>query len=484
MSKARPVEPDPLDGYDPGDPAAEPPRTFSMVEVQAERSVLTALLNTPSVYDELADRLIPEDFGSPAHAAIYQAIRSCDAAGRPFDRVTVVAELERAGVAKWANRDEYVASLAAAQYPLESLDAHVEIVLDRALRRRMLVAARAIGTAAQDPTVDTAAAQELAEQQVFSLGQHRSATAMASMEEALAELMAMMATARTQKVVGVPTGIERLDAVTGGLRAGNLVVLAARPAMGKSVLALQIAHNVAATQGVMVPFFSYEMSKIELMARLMAAETGVPLNEIMRGNIPVELDRDWAAAGQRLKSLDGLLTVVDKPPTTVTGIVTECRRMARRGPLGAVVVDYLQLLEGDGRRSSENRTQEVSFISRTLKKLADELEVPVIAVSQLSRAPEMRPNHRPMLSDLRESGSIEQDANIVLGLYRDWVYDKAQDPTHAELLILKNRQGPLEEIALDFQGAQARFRSTNRQLVRGAPAAFAGGSRRGGTDLF
>lgn len=495
---------DPLADYDPGAPLppepdahedlpAEPTRLqrsanpgLNPIEIEAEQSVLAAVLSSPKVYDDLCDQLVPLDFGHPTHEAIYGAIVACDASGRPFDPITVADEMRRAGTL--GNRGGYLKDLLTFPLALENLDAHVEIVQDRALRRRMVSAARTIGGAALNPQNDATVALDIAEQQVFELGQRQAASSLAPMAQVIAKTQAEMARARSAKIVGRSTGIEELDAVTGGLRGGQFVIIAARPAMGKSVLALQIAAHIAEVEDLPVPFFSYEMQHEELGVRLLASHTGISMNELSRGHVPTDdgMDRVFAREVARLNQ--SRLLIDDQPPSTVSGLRSEIRRLARRGPLGAVVVDYLQLLDGDGGRRSENRTQEVAFISRTLKMLAVELDIPVIAVSQLSRQSESRPNKRPMLNDLRESGSLEQDANLVLALYREWVYDRSQDETHSELLILKNRQGPLKEIAVDFDGPCARFRNTDRELDRtfAAPAApgGGGGGRGTGFDLF
>lgn len=499
---------DPLADYDPGPPPPPPVdqddseqtvrnredqsvrrgEALNPIEMEAEQSVLAAVLTSPKVFDDICDQLAAPDFGAPVHEAIWAAIVACDASGRPFDPITVADEMRRAGTL--GNRGDYLKGLLALPVTIENLDAHVEIVLDRALRRRMVSAARTIGGAALNPQNDASVALDIAEQQVFELGQRQSASSLAPMAQVIAKTQAEMARARSAKIVGRSTGITELDEVTGGLRGGQFIIIAARPAMGKSILALQIAAHIAAVEDLPVPFFSYEMQHEELGIRLMASHTGVSMNELNRGHIPTGDGMDRVFANEVAK-LSGLrLLIDDRPPPTVSGLRSEIRRLARRGPLGAVVVDYLQLLDGDAGKRSENRTQEVAFISRTLKMLAVELDVPVIAVSQLSRQSESRPNKRPMLNDLRESGSLEQDANLVMALYREWVYDRTQDETHAELLLLKNRQGPLAEIAIDFEGPCARFRNTDREVDRSFAAAPAGppagGGARPGTkfDLF
>lgn len=486
MSTEYEPDADPLAGYDPGPVVEEPEpdEQITPIEAGAERSILAALLTTPKVFDDLCDVLVAADFGVPAHEAIYAAIVACDATGRPFDVITVADEMRRAGTLDVRGRGAYLRELAGSAASLEALDAHVEIVLDRSLRRRMVSAARTIGSSALNPAHDASSVLDIAEQQIFDLSNKQSEPSLAPMSVVMSKTQEMIDKVRTMKIVGKATGIHRLDEITGGLRGGQFVIIAARPSMGKSVLGLQIAEHIAETENMCVPFFSYEMSHEELGVRLVASRSGVPLDVLTRGHVPTDagMDRVVAEAVAALAELP--LHVDDRPPASVTALRSKIRAMARRQPLGAVVVDYIQLLEGDGsRRSNENRTQEVSFISRTLKQLAVELDVPIIAISQLSRQLESRPNKRPMMSDLRESGALEQDANLILGLYRDWAYDRTMDETHAELLVLKNRQGPLDEIALDFEGECARFRNTDRELVRG-PAAAGFGRELPTTDLF
>lgn len=474
-----------LDGYEPDvdELTSEQGQSHLVtMDESAEQAVLVAILTTPRVFDDVCDKLVSTDFAVPAHQAIYAAVVACDTSGRPFDAITVTDEMHRAGTVGLVHGGKYVHDLARAAVQVESLDAHVDIVLNKSLRRRMLEAARAVGSAAVNPSLSSTDALDIAEQHIFELGQERNEPSLSPLSQVLAKTQAQMAKARNSSIVGRSTGLARLDEVTGGLRGGQLIIVAARPSMGKSVLAMQLAAHIAEVEGLPVPFFSYEMQHEELGVRLLAARTGISMTDLNRGHIPAHanMDRAFASAVEDLGELP--LLIDDRPPTTVTGLRSEVRRLARRGPLGAVVVDYLQLLEGDPTKRNENRTQEVSYISRVLKLLAVELDVPVIAVSQLSRASENRPNKRPMLSDLRESGSLEQDANVVLALYREWVHNRSIDPSHAEILVLKNRQGALDDFAVDFDGPCARFKTTSRELM---PVGGFGGSGHGsGRDMF
>jgi replicative DNA helicase len=465
------------DGDGPGARAPEMPGrvTLNPIEMAAELNVLATLFASPQAFDDVSEQLVAEDFGGPAHQLLYGAIVACDSSGRPFDPVTVADELSRAGTLSAAGGLDFVRRVAGTTPPYEHVAAFVDIVRDRALRRRMVNASRIIGRSALDPTVDAAEALDSAEQQVFDLGQGRSGSSLAPMTEIIAKVNAEMAKARTSKIVGRPTGIEELDRITGGLQAGQLIIIAARPGMGKSVLALQLAMHISAADDVVVPFYSYEMTHAELGLRILSSSTGVPMSDLRRGVLPHGDGMDQVVAREMAKLSQLRLMIDDRPPTTISGIRSAARRLARRGPLGAIVVDYVQLLYGDGGRRDENRTQEVAGISRSLKLLAGELGVPVVIASQLNRGLESRPNRRPQLSDLRESGALEQDANLVLALHREWVYDKTADETEAELLVLKNRQGAQAQIPLDWDGPCVRFKNTNRVLNPGGAAGGASG---------
>jgi replicative DNA helicase len=231
--------------------------------------------------------------------------------------------------------------------------------------------------------------------------------------------------------------------------------------MGKSALAVQIARHVAETSGGYVPLLSYEMSSTEILMRMLSTSLGYDLLRLRNGDIPSGMERDMAVAAQKMAELT--MFIDDNPPETIGGVRSAMRRLARRGPISAIVIDYLQLMSGESRHASENRTQEVSEISRGLKRLATELNVPVIALSQLNRQLEQRPNKRPSLSDLRESGSLEQDANAVLFLYREHVYNAAADAGAAELIIAKQRNGPLGTVRLRFDGSCARLTEDSSQ---------------------
>lgn len=495
-----PGQPDPLEGYLQEDgqpyepylgedevahfaqaPAPAPAGAafgVAPIEHAAERHVLAMILTSPEAFDVLSEELAADDFGAPAHAALYRAIVTCDATGRPFDPITVADEMRAAGTLDRFGGMAFIENVMTAQLQPDVLHSHAKIVRDRSLRRSLVALSRTIGSGAMDPGQSGVDAVEEAERSVLELGAARVQTEVPTMAQIMAEVSRDMVDARERKVVGHSTGFETLDELCGGLRGGQMVVVAGRPAMGKTVLATQILRHIAQTSGGIVPFFSYEMSTGELGIRFLAAESDVDLGALLRGIIPAGRDRDVAAASERL-SESGML-VIDSPPLTIAGVRSECRRLSRRGKITAIGMDYVQLVGGDGNRRGESREQEVASVSRGTKLLAKEFDVPVIAVSQLSRSLESRPNKRPMLSDLRESGSLEQDANLVAFVYRDWVYDKSADPTHAEVIIAKNRQGRTGAVALDWHGPKVRFDKTDRLLDADGPSLPSPGDSSGG----
>jgi replicative DNA helicase len=432
-------------------------RPVGLVDAVAEAAVLGACLQNPETYFDVCLELVEEDFGVGAHRLIWRAMVNCDLQGKPLDAVTVGDELTRAGdLGRAGGRQRLLDLIAGVPAALENSGAHVDIVRDRSLARHVMGAARSIAGEVNQPATTGPDALEFAEQQVFALGNRQSGDGTIHIAQAVPEMLASLAKARNKLLLGHSTGFNELDKRTAGLQGGQLIILAARPGMGKSAMALQLARNVCETSGDPVLFFSYEMSHDELLIRMLSGSIGVPLHDLRQGNLPHEAERDLSAAAQRMMALN--LHINDKPPATISGLRSMVRRRARRGPLAAVVIDYIQLMSGDGRGRDENRTQEIGAISRGLKMLARELDIPVIGLSQLNRSLEQRPNKRPMLSDLRESGSLEQDADSVWFLYRPSVYDASADPTGAELIIGKQRQGATGHFPLIFDAPLARYR--------------------------
>jgi replicative DNA helicase len=427
---------------------------FTPVDADAEVAVLAAVFADGTAFDLAAERLTPHDFALPACAAVFEAMTALNATSQPVDRITVTAKLKELGLLASAGGADAIKRLAAQSVQLEHLEAYVELVVAKSLLRGLVAAGRQISTAALRPDAEAATVLGEAERTVFELGRSRGASSMLAMPEAVRLLQQAIERGRSQELLGHSTGFQRLDNLTGGLQPGQLILVAARPGMGKSSFALQLAAQLAARSGLAVPFYSYEMGVDELMLRLLSGAIGLDATRIRSGSIPRELERELAGALDSLERLP--LLIDDNPPDTVTALRSQLRRLDRRQRLGAVFVDYLQLMQGD--RRSDSRANEIGEISRGLKRLAAELKVPVVALSQLNRSLELRPNKRPQLSDLRDSGTLEQDANLVLFLHRESVFNPSFTPANlVECIIGKQRSGPLGMVPLDFDGPTTSF---------------------------
>lgn len=434
---------------------------FTPIDTEAEASVLAQLILNPSVFLDISTNLLPSDFGTPAYRDIYAAIVACDATDQPFDVITIANELKKrkrlAAVGGRAALDKLLDTTTKSA----NIESHVAIIREKSLLRALLAASADISKSALDPAASPEDVLSMAESTILSLGQERRQSSIAEMAQVMSELLQSLSQRKAQLLSGHSTGFKELDAMTGGLQPGQLIVVGARPGMGKSVLGTQIARHIAQTTGLVVPIFSYEMTRREIGVRLLASYLGFDSKLLEQGDFPPAMERDLSLAAQTLAQVPLLLD--DRPPETFAGLRSQARRLARRGPLGAIVVDYIQLMHSERRYKDENRTQEIAEITRGLKLLANELEVPIIAISQLSRGLETRANRRPGLSDLRESGSIEQDANVVIFLYRDSQYSQSADEKAAEIIIAKNRSGPLGTIKVMFEGNKGpRFREYNQ----------------------
>jgi replicative DNA helicase len=439
---------------DSGPPAPPAAEVFAPVDPDAEVAVLAAIFADGTAFDQAAEKLTAHDFALPACSAVFTAMVALDASSQPLDRITVTSKLRELDLLKVAGGADAITRLAGHSVQLEHLDAYVDLVVAKSLLRGLMSAGRQIVTSATRSDAEAATVLADAERAVFELGRSRGAGSMLAMPEAVQLLQVALARGRSRELLGHPTGFTKLDQLTGGFQAGQLILVAARPGMGKSSFALQLAAHVAASTGLSVPFFSYEMGVDELMLRLLSGELGLDAIRLRSGNVPVEMERDLATTLDRLERLP--LLVDDNPPDTVTSLRSQLRRLDRKQRLGAVFIDYLQLMQGD--RRSDSRANEIGEISRGLKRLAAELKVPVIALSQLNRSLELRPNKRPQLSDLRDSGTLEQDANLVLFLHRESVFNPSFTPANlVECIIGKQRSGPLGMVPLDFDGPTTRF---------------------------
>jgi replicative DNA helicase len=424
-------------------------------DLGAERAVLGSLMIDQAAMAEIRDVLAPGDFYAERHAHIYRAAMALTDRGDPIDEVTLQSQLERGPGVGRAGGLDYISELTLEVPTAASVRHWAEIVLNHALRRRLISAGGEVTKLGFDNAVTAVDAIESAEQRIFAISQARKgneATHIAKLVhdtwEALEERLQ-----RKDLINGVRTNFGRLDALTQGLQPEELIILAARPSVGKTSFALNIARNAAVSAKVPVAIFSLEMSKNALTQRLICSEASVN-SHVLRSGQATQVDfQRIAQAMDRLSQAD--VWIDDEPRLSIATLRARARRMKSQNNVGLVIIDYLQLMQG-GRQ--ESRVQEVSDISSGLKAIAKELEVPVLALSQLSRASEQRENKRPQLSDLRDSGAIEQDADVVLFLYREGMHNKEVDKSRTQLLVSKNRNGPVGDIELIFNAEQTTFR--------------------------
>jgi replicative DNA helicase len=424
--------------------------------LDAEESVLGAMMLSAAAIEAVSEFVDAGDFYRESHARIYRAALELYQHGQPVDAITIADKLDERGELEEAGGKERIHDLAALVPATSNARHYARIVREMATLRGLTLVGEQIQRLGWDRPGETPELVDRAEQMVFELAQHRIRGTFDHIElpvrESFEQITRMYESGG--EITGTPLGFRDLDQLTSGLQPGNLVVVAGRPSMGKSAFALCVAANLAVQHGVPVGVFTLEMSKVEVAQRLMCAEARVELQRLRTGQLGPE---DWA---RLVKACDTLtkapIYIDDTRVTTMLEIRAKARRLKAREPsLGLVVVDYLQLL---GSGSIEYRVQEVSEISRSLKMVAGDLAMPVMALSQLSRAVESRADKRPILSDLRESGSIEQDADLVLFLYRDEYYnEQSEDQGLAEVILAKHRNGPIGTEKLAFLKRYAKF---------------------------
>ena len=437
------------------EPQQGPREQLPPQDLPAERSVLGAMLLSKDAVAEVVEVMRPEYFYRPAHTSIYQAILELYGRGEPADFITVADELAKSGDLERIGGASYITGLTRDLPSAVNATYYAEIVRQRALLRRLIEAGTRIVQAAYAGEGEADDIVNRAQAEVYEISSGRRSEDYVPLadvlEGAIAEIEAIAN--HDGDMIGVPTGLRDLDALTQGLHPGQLVILAARPAIGKSTLGLDIARAASVKNGLASVIFSLEMSRNEIMMRLLSAEGSIQLNNIRSGRMGAS---DWQKVAQRQDALrDAPLFIDDSPNMTMTEIRAKCRRLKQQHDLRLVVVDYMQLMTSG--KKVESRQQEVSEFSRALKLLAKELEVPVIAISQLNRGPEQRTDKKPMLADLRESGSLEQDADVVVLINREDFYDKESRPGEADLIVAKHRNGPTDTIAVSFQGHYSRF---------------------------
>ncbi len=426
-------------------------------DLDAERSLLGAMLLSREAVGVVVETIAADAFHKPAHARVFEAIVGLYGAGEPIDTITVAGELRRSGLLDQLGGAEFLLELEASTPAASNAANYARLVQNTALLRRLIGTAGEIAELAYRPGVDAEGALDAAEAKIFDIAQRRRSEEPQPLGLLLEQHMEHLDEVykHGSRIVGVPTGFHQLDDLLSGLHASNLVVVGARPSMGKTSLALNIATHVGVRERKPVLIFSLEMSFLEITQRILCSEARINSKALRQNALE---SADW----QRLSSAEERLSTAqiyidERPDVTVLDIRAKARRLkSQLGDLGLVVVDYLQLMTG--RNSAENRQVEVSEISRGLKILARELEVPVVALSQLSRNLESRADKRPQLSDLRESGSIEQDADVVMFIYRDEVYnEETPDKGIAELLVAKHRNGPTGRVKVVFLGSYTSF---------------------------
>ena len=423
-------------------------------DVIAEQSVLGGMLLSKDAISDVVEILRERDFYRPAHELIYDAIVDLYGRGEPADPVTVSAELTKRGDLVRAGGAPYLHTLISSVPTAANAGYYAKIIRERAIMRRLVEAGTKIVQLGYTDEGEVDDAVDQAQAEVYAVTERRESEDYVQLSELLPA-----AYDEIEKISsgvageGVKTGFKDLDALTNGFHPGNMIVLAARPAVGKSTLGLDIARYASIHKRETSVIFSLEMSRSEITMRMLSAEARVPLNNIRSGQLGEE---EWAKMARRMGEIsDAPLFIDDSPNLSLMEIRAKSRRLKQRHDLKLIVIDYLQLITS-GKRV-ENRQQEVSEFSRQLKLLAKELNVPVVAISQLNRSPEQRSDKKPMLSDLRESGSIEQDADVVILLHREDLYDSQNRSGEADLIVAKHRNGPTRTITVSAQLHLARF---------------------------
>ena len=453
------------------DPTSSSPRDDEVARlrvpphsVEAEQSVLGGLLLDNLAWDRAADLLTDSDFYRHEHKLIFAAVGALINAAKPADVITVFEQLQALGKAEDCGGLAYLNALAQSVPSAANMRRYAEIVRERAILRKLIAASDEIATTAFNPQGrPVTQILDEAEGKIFKIGEEgsRQRQGFQSMDKLVVALLDRVNELHengAEEVTGVRTGFYDLDRMTAGLQKGDLIVLAARPSMGKTAFALNIAEHVAVAEGLPVLVFSMEMGAAQLALRMVGSLGRIDQSGLRTGRLS---DQDWERLADAVDRLRNVSVFIDETPALNSSeLRARARRMARQfgGTLGLIVVDYLQLMSGNGGGSDENRATEIGEISRGLKALAKELQCPVIALSQLNRSVETRNDKRPMMSDLRESGAIEQDADVIMFIYRDEYYNKdSKEPGVAEIVIGKQRNGPVGTVKLTFLKPLTKF---------------------------
>jgi len=432
--------------------------------LDAEMSLLGAVLIDEEVLADVSEHVTAKDFYDKRHATVYGAIMRLYERHKPVDLLTLTDELKKKDELDAIGGSSYLTELTNYVPTAAHAEAYAEMVSQKAIRRRLIRASAEISELGYDEDQDVQELLGRAEQELFSVSDQSLKQDLTSIEQILTESFDRMEELHRNKgaLRGIRTGYRDLDNMTAGLQRSDLIILAARPAMGKTTLVTNLAYNVATVNKQSVLFFSLEMSKEQLVDRMLADASGVDAWNIRTGNLS---DEDFSKLSEAMGEMaEAPIYIDDKPGLSVLEMRTKARRAAHEAPLGLIIVDYLQLMQGSSKGSETNRVQEVSEISRGLKLIAREMNVPVIALSQLSRSVESRSPQIPQLADLRESGSIEQDADIVMFIYREAYYNPETERENiTDLIIAKHRNGPVGKVELYFHPERLRFMSLDKR---------------------
>ena len=431
-------------------------------DLDAEQAILGSMLTDRDAVISSVEVLKEEDFYREDNRAIYAAILNLYNRAEPIDIITVKSELESMGKFQQIGGLEYLAELPEKVPTTANATKYIKIVEEKSTLRRLIKTANEIIELGYDQSEEVEDIMEGAEKKIFNIMQEKNQKGYSPIKDVLVESFTKLEELynRKQHITGVPSGFTDLDYRTAGFHGSELILIAARPAMGKTAFALNIATNAAVKSKVPVAVFSLEMSKEQLVNRILCSESMVDSNKVRTGKLEED---DWTKLAGSIGPLsEANIYIDDTPGISITEIRAKCRKLKLEKNIGLIVIDYLQLIQGTGKRNA-SREQEISEISRSLKILAKELDVPVIALSQLSRAAEQRADHRPMLSDLRESGAIEQDADIVMFLYRDDYYNPDTEKKNiAEVIMAKHRAGSTGTVELLWLGNYTKFVNIER----------------------
>ena len=431
--------------------------------IDVEKVVLGALMVDSDAFSMVSEVLKPDSFYEPRHQKIYQAIQTMNMEERPVDVMTLTDELAKMGELDRIGGPAYLMEISSQVASAAHIESHARILAQRYLQRQLIHFAGGIETKAFDMSVDVDELMQQAEGELFQISQNNMKQDYTQIDPVIKDAVDILQRAAQNKggLTGIPTGYHGLDEMTSGWQDSDLVIIAGRPAMGKTSFALSIAKNVAVDYHIPIGFFSLEMNNVQLVNRLISNVCEISGKKILNGQLDPS---EWERLDKKIRDLTGApIYVDDTPGLSVFELRTKARRLVREKGVKMIMIDYLQLMSGSGKSSSESRQQEISDISRSLKALARELNVPVVALSQLSRAVEQRTDHRPMLSDLRESGAIEQDADVVMFIYRDDYYNKdSENKGIAEIIIAKQRNGPIGTVNLVWLPDYTKFANAER----------------------